>query len=67
MNIPTFIRREWYGHGRAVLTFFHTGTNGESAEATSLNKEGGVIECYTSSVLIRYGILLHLLEMVLAN
>ncbi|XP_042861299.1 uncharacterized protein LOC122246661 isoform X2 [Penaeus japonicus] len=52
MNIPTFIRREWYGHGRAVLTFFHTGTNGESAEATSLNKEGGVIECYTSSVLI---------------
>ncbi|ROT86083.1 Trimethylguanosine synthase [Penaeus vannamei] len=52
MNVPTFIKTEWWGHGRAILRFSATEASRENAEATSQDKGGGIIECYVSSLII---------------
>ncbi|XP_063603301.1 uncharacterized protein LOC134779222 [Penaeus indicus] len=51
MNIPKFIKTDWWGHGRAILKFSATEASGENAEEK--DKGGGIIECYISSVMIR--------------
>ncbi|XP_047487806.1 uncharacterized protein LOC125038359 isoform X2 [Penaeus chinensis] len=51
MSIPTFIKTEWWGQGKAILKFSATEASGENAE--DKDKGGGIIECYISSVKIR--------------